>query len=219
MIRVLLADDQDLVRAGLRSLLDAQDGVEVVGEAADGAEAVALAVRLLPDVVVMDLRMPRRDGVAATAELRALLPAMRVLVLSTFDEDELVRAAVAAGACGYLLKDAPVEQLLLGLRCAASGQTLVSPAIARRLLDRFAAPLRPLPDLTSRERDVLVLLARGLSNRELGRQLHVSEATVKTHVSSLLAKLGLRDRLQAAVLAYETGLVLPGEDAAGARPT
>ena len=211
MIRVLLADDQDLVRAGLRSLLDARTDVDVVGEAADGSEAVALALRLRPDVVVMDVRMPRVDGIEATAEIRRLLPGTRVLVLTTFDEDALVRRAVEAWASGYLLKDAPVDHLVLGLRCTAAGDSLVSPAITRRLLDRLAeTDLARLPDITPREREVLTLIARGLSNREIATRLHVSETTVKTHVSSLLTSLGLRDRLQAAVVAYETGLVVPG---------
>lgn len=210
-MRVLLADDQDLLRSGLRSLLDAQGDVVVVGEAADGVEAVALAVRLRPDVVVMDVRMPRRDGIEATAAVRRLLPDTKVLILTTFDDDELVHAAVRAGASGFLLKDVPVEQLVYGLRCVTSGEALVSPTITRRLLERFATTsTSPLPELTPRERDVLVQLAAGRSNRELAELLHLSEATVKTHVSSLLAKLGLRDRLQAVVLAYECGLVRPG---------
>jgi DNA-binding NarL/FixJ family response regulator len=212
MIRVLLADDQDLVRAGLRSLLTPYEGLEVVGEAADGAEAVALALRLRPDVVVMDLRMPRRNGIEATVELRRVAPEVRVLVLTTFDDDELVHAALRGGASGFLLKDAPVEQLVYGIRCIHSGEALVSPSVTRRLLDRLVPPAtRPLPPLTERERAVLVRLARGLSNRELATELHLSEATVKTHVSNLLTKLDLRDRLQAAVLAYESGLVRPGE--------
>lgn len=212
MIRVVLADDQDLVRAGLRSLLDAREEIEVVGEAADGAEAVALALRLRPDVVVMDVRMPRQDGITATSEIRRLVAQTRVLVLTTFDDDDLVAAAVEAGASGYLLKDAPVDHLVLGIRCAAAGDSLVAPAITRRLLDRFArTSLRDLPEITARERDVLTLIARGLSNREIADRLHLSETTVKTHVSSLLATLGLRDRLQAAVLAYETGLVVAGQ--------
>jgi DNA-binding NarL/FixJ family response regulator len=214
VIRVLLADDQDLVRAGLRSLLDAQDDVEVIGEAADGAEAVALALRLRPDVVVMDVRMPRQDGVSATHEIRRLAPRTRVLMLTTFDDDALITAAVDAGACGYLLKDVPVDHLVLGLKCAAAGDALVAPSITRRLLDRFAQTARrDLPALTVREREVLALIARGMSNREIARRLHLSETTVKTHVSSLLASLGLRDRLQAAVLAYETGLIVPGQEA------
>jgi DNA-binding NarL/FixJ family response regulator len=212
MIRVLLADDQDLVRAGLRSLLTAYADLDVVGEAAEGAEAVAMALRLRPDVVVMDLRMPGRDGIEATDELRRVAPGVRVLVLTTFDDDELVHAALRAGASGFLLKDAPVEQLAYGIRCVHSGEALVSPSVTRRLLDRLVPPAsRPMPPLTERERAVLIQLARGLSNRELAAEFHLSEATVKTHVSSLLTKLDLRDRLQAVVLAYESGLVRPGE--------
>ncbi|HET7689077.1 MAG TPA: response regulator transcription factor [Nocardioidaceae bacterium] len=214
MIRIILADDQDLVRAGLSSLLAAYEDLDVVGQAADGAEAVALALRLRPDLVVMDLRMPRRDGIEATAELRRVAPQVRVLVLTTFDDDELVHAALRGGASGFLLKDAPVEQLVYAIRCIHSGEALVSPSITRRLLDRLVpAASRPLPALTERERSVLVQLARGLSNRELAAELHLSEATVKTHVSNLLTKLGLRDRLQAVVLAYESGLVRPGKPA------
>lgn len=212
MIRVLLADDQDLVRAGFRSLLDARDDIDVVGEAADGAEAVALAIRLRPDVIVMDVRMPRQDGISATAEIRRLVPQSRILVLTTFDDDALVAAAVDAGACGYLLKDVPLDHLVVGLQCAAAGDALVAPAITRRLLDRLSrSALREVPQLTAREREVLTLIAQGLSNREISLRLHLSETTVKTHVSSLLGSLGLRDRLQAAVLAYETGLVVPGQ--------
>lgn len=214
MIRVLLADDQDLVRSGLRSLLDSREDVRVVGEAADGVEAVALSVRLRPDVVVMDVRMPRRDGIEATADIRRLLPETKVLVLTTFDDDELVHAAIRAGATGFLLKDVPVDQLVYGLRCVMSGDALVSPSITRRLLDRFATTgTAVLPPLTPRERDVLVKLSAGLSNRELARALHLSEATVKTHVSNLLAKLGVRDRVQAVVLAYESGVVRAGPEA------
>ncbi|MEV0719915.1 response regulator transcription factor [Asanoa sp. NPDC050611] len=217
-VRVLLADDQPLLRTGFRMVLGAQGDLDVVGEAGDGAEAVDLARRLLPDVVLMDVRMPRMDGVAATrAIVEARLP-VRVLVLTTFDLDEYVVGALRAGASGFLAKDVPADDLVTAIRTVAAGEAVVAPRILRRLLDRFAAALpdprettRPaLATLTDREREVLVQVARGLSNAEIARKLSVSETTIKTHVGHVLTKLGLRDRVQAVVLAYESGLVRPG---------
>ncbi|MBB5113812.1 response regulator transcription factor [Micromonospora echinospora] len=217
-VRVLLADDQPLLRTGFRMVLGAEDDLDVVGEAGDGAEAVELARRLLPDVVLMDIRMPRMDGVAATrAIVSARLP-VRVLVLTTFEQDEHVVGSLRAGASGFLTKDVPAEDLVAAIRTVAAGDAVMSPRILRRLLDRFAellpdpaaAPARTLDPLTDREREVLVHMARGLSNAEIARVLSVSETTVKTHVGHVLTKLRLRDRVQAVVLAYETGLVRPG---------
>jgi DNA-binding NarL/FixJ family response regulator len=215
MIRVLLADDQELVRSGFRLILELADGIEVVGEAVDGREAVQLAKELKPDVVLMDVRMPDVDGIEATRQLRAAGLETRVLVLTTFDLDEYVYAAVRAGASGFLLKDAPREQLVTAVRTVARGEALLAPAITKRLIERFVA--RPVPEsvpgvaeLSAREGEVLRLLARGLSNAEIAAELFVGEATVKTHVARVLAKLGLRDRVQAVVFAYEHGLVEPG---------
>jgi DNA-binding NarL/FixJ family response regulator len=214
-MRVLLADDQELVRTGFRLILDAEDDLEVVGEAVDGFEAVEMARRLRPDVVAMDIRMPRMDGIEATRRLAGpgVEHPARVLILTTFDLDEHVYGALRAGACGFLLKDAPAEELVHAVRVCAAGGALLSPSITRRLLDEFAArPARGrvlsgrIGDLTAREREVLVLVARGLSNAEIAAELVVGETTVKTHVGRLLAKLGLRDRVQAVVLAYEEGL-------------
>jgi DNA-binding NarL/FixJ family response regulator len=217
-IRVLLADDQRLVRSGFRMILRSDPGLEVVGEAGDGVEAVAEAKRLAPDVVLMDVRMPKVDGIEATRRLMRLDDPPRVLVLTTFDLDEYVFAALRAGASGFLLKDAPEEQLLAAIRVAADGGALFSPGVTRRLIERFAAlgdaaPPPGLDELTAREVAVLRLLARGLSNAEIAAELVVSEHTVKTHVARVLAKLGLRDRTQAVVAAYESGLVRPGEAA------
>jgi len=221
MIRVLLADDQSLVRAGFRLILKAEPGIEVVGEAADGAEAVTLAGELAPDVVLMDIRMPGLNGIEATKRIVGdpeRTP--RVLVLTTFDLDEYVYEALSSGASGFLLKDAPEEQLIAGIRIVADGGSLFSPAVTRRLIERFAAA-RPtatppgVAELTPRELAVLRLLARGQSNAEIAAELVVSEHTAKTHVAHILAKLALRDRVQAVVLAYESGLVQPGE----ARPS
>ena len=218
MIRVALVDDQELVRAGFRMMLDAQPDMTVVGEAADGLAAVALAAAGQADVMVMDVRMPRLDGVAAAQRICALGPRPRVLMLTTFDLDEYAFAALKAGASGFLLKDVPPEELLFAIRAVHSGDAVVAPSTTRRLLDRFA-PMLPagdaraaaeLDELTERERQVLVLVAQGLSNAELAKQLFVSEATVKTHVGRVLAKLGLRDRVQAVVYAYENGLVRAG---------
>jgi len=216
-IGVLLADDQAMVRAGFRMILESDPDISVVGEAANGEQAVASARRLRPDVVLMDIQMPDVDGLQATrritgdAELRS-----RVVILTTFERDEYVFEALQAGASGFLLKNAPPEQLLHAVRVVAAGDALLAPSVTRRIIEQFAhKPVRPeltvqLESLTQREREVLTLLARGKSNAELAADLFVSEGTIKTHVSSLLAKLGLRDRVQAVVLAYESGLVSPG---------
>ena len=216
MIRVLIADDQELVRSGFRLILELADGIEVAGEAADGREAVRLAKELQPDVVLMDVRMPELDGIEATRRLQQAGADARVLVLTTFDLDEYVYAAIRAGASGFLLKDAPREQLVTAVRTVARGEALLAPAITQRLLERFIS--RPPPDqaapeiadLSARELEVLRLLARGLSNAEIASELIVGEATVKTHVARILRKLSLRDRVQAVVFAYESGLVEPG---------
>ncbi|MGY0005513.1 response regulator [Micromonospora sp. I033] len=217
-VRILLADDQPLLRTGFRMVLGTEDDLDIVAEAGDGVEAVELSRRLLPDVVLMDIRMPRMDGVAATrAIVDARLP-VRVLILTTFDLDEYVVGALRAGASGFLAKDVPAEDLVTAIRTVAAGEAVVAPRILRRLLDRFAdvlpdpaaTPPKALHALTEREREVLVQVARGLSNAEIARELSVSETTVKTHVGHVLTKLGLRDRVQAVVLAYETGLVRPG---------
>ena len=218
-IRVALVDDQELVRAGFRMMLDAQPDMTVVGEAADGLAAVALAARREVDVMVMDVRMPRLDGVEAARRICAAGQRPRVLMLTTFDLDEYAFAALKSGASGFLLKDAPPEELLFAIRAVHSGDSVVAPSTTRRLIDRFV-PLIPagaaedatpaaagLAELTEREREVLVQVAAGLSNAEIATRLFVSEATVKTHVGRILGKLGLRDRVQAVVLAYETGLV------------
>jgi DNA-binding NarL/FixJ family response regulator len=216
-IKVLLVDDQPLLRTGFRMVLGAEADIDIVAEAGDGAEAVDLARRLLPDVVLMDIRMPRMDGVAATkAIVDAKLP-VRVLILTTFDLDEYVVGALRAGAAGFLAKDVPADDLVDAIRSVASGEAVVAPRILRRLLEKFVDRL-PEPDgatpasldvLTDRERQVLGLVAKGLSNAEIAKELTVSETTVKTHVGHVLTKLGLRDRVQAVVLAYETGLVKP----------
>ena len=220
IVRVLIADDQDLVRAGLRMLIDAEDDLDVAGEAVDGEQAVHLARRLRPDLVLMDIRMPRLDGLAATRQLLSDdgEDAPRVLVLTTFDRNEYVYEALRAGASGFMLKDMPGPQLVAGLRAVAAGDALLAPAVTRRMIEEFAgvrhAPMPPgFEELTSRERETFLLLARGLSNAEIAAEHVVSEATVKTHVANVLSKLGLRDRIQAVVLAYETGLVKPGRAA------
>jgi DNA-binding NarL/FixJ family response regulator len=217
MIRVLLADDQALVRAGFRMILKAEPGIEVAGEAADGVEAVALAAETAPDVVLMDVRMPEMDGIEATRRIVTSEDAPRVLVLTTFDLDEYVYEALRAGASGFLLKDAPEEQLLAGIRIVAGGGSLFAPSVTRRLIERFAPPETPrlregLDELTPREVEVLRLVARGLSNAEIAKDLFLSEHTVKTHIAHMLQKLDLRDRTQAVVAAYESGLVRPGAD-------
>ena len=217
MIRVLLADDQALVRAGFRMILKAEEGIEVAGEAGDGSEAVALAREFSPDVVLMDVRMPLMDGIEATRRIVVNGDAApRVLVLTTFDLDEYVYEALRAGASGFLLKDAPEDQLVAGIRIVAGGGSLFAPAVTRRLIERFArsqatAVPPALDELTARELEVLRLVARGLSNSEIAGTLVVSEHTVKTHVAHILGKLDLRDRVQAVVLAYEAGVVRPGE--------
>ena len=211
-IRVLLADDQTLVRSGFRMILRAEADMDVVGEAADGAEAIALSRELDPDVVLMDVRMPNVDGIEATRRIiDGSNRAPRVLVLTTFDLDEYVFEALRAGASGFLLKDAPEEQLVSGIRIVAGGASLFAPAVTRRLIERFAGTEPPAPppalgDLTARELEVLRLVARGLSNAEIAAELVLSEHTAKTHVAHILDKLGLRDRVQAVVLAYESGL-------------
>lgn len=212
-----MVDDQALVRAGFRMVLDYADDITVVGEAGDGAEAVRLLRTVAADVVVMDVRMPVLDGVAATRQICAAGPTPRVLVLTTFDTDADAFAALQAGASGFLLKNVPPEELLTAIRVVASGDAVVAPRITRRLLDRFAGQLTAAsvagPDtagLTEREQQVLRLVAQGLSNAEIAERLTVAEATVKTHVGRILSKLGLRDRVQAVVWAYETGLVRPG---------
>ena len=219
-VRILIADDQALVRAGFKMILDAEDDLDVVGEASDGGEAVALAERLEPQVVLMDIRMPEVDGIEAT---RRIITAagerpVRVLMLTTFDLNEYVYEALRAGASGFLLKDVPPEQLVAGIRVVAGGEALLAPSITKRLIQEFAsarpAPAQPpkgLDELTARELEVFKLVARGLSNAEIAEELVVSETTVKTHVAHVLMKLRLRDRVQAVVLAYESGLIQPGE--------
>jgi DNA-binding NarL/FixJ family response regulator len=216
-VRVLIADDQSLVRAGFRLVLENQPEIEVVGEAADGRQAVHGAARLRPDVVLMDIRMPELDGIAATREITAADRPARVLVLTTYDLDEYVYDALQAGASGFLLKDTPPAQLVDGIRAVAGGEALLAPTVTRRLIEEFARigpahRARPaaLDGLTPRELDVLRLLARGMSNAEIAAALVLSDTTIKTHVTHVLGKLGLRDRVQAVVLAYESGLVTPG---------
>jgi DNA-binding NarL/FixJ family response regulator len=216
-ISVLIADDQGLVRAGFRKLLESEQGLRVVAEAADGLEAVELAWRLQPDIVLMDIRMPRLDGLEATRRLLHGPTRTRVVMLTTFDLDEYVFDALTAGASGFLLKDAPPEQLIAAIQVVAGGDALLAPSITRRLIEEFvrrppsrAGPPSRLARLTARELEVLKLLARGLSNAEIAAELILGEATVKTHVGNLLTKLDLRDRVQAVVLAYESGLVQPG---------
>jgi len=221
-ITVVLADDQALVRTGFRMILAETDDIEVVGEAGDGDEAVRVAAAAGPDVVLMDVRMPGTDGIAATRRIRAAEPAPRVLILTTFDLDEYVYAGLRAGASGFVLKDALAPELISAVRVVASGEAVVAPTVTRRLIERFVGDgpeagrlsLAALDVLTRREREVLMLIARGLANAEIAHALFLSEGTVKTHVSRILAKLGLRDRLQAVILAYETGLVRAGQGSA-----
>jgi DNA-binding NarL/FixJ family response regulator len=219
-IRVLLCDDQALVRSGFRLILEAREDVEVVGEAEDGREAIEFARRLDPDVILMDVRMPNVDGVEATRRLVAGGSRARILILTTFDLDEYVYEAIRAGASGFLLKDVQPPQLVDAIRVVAAGEALLAPSVTRRLLDRFAHTLPgeekappELSSLTERELEVLKLLAGGLSNAELAQRLFLSETTVKSHISSVLRKLHVRDRVQAVVLAYEAGLVRPGSHA------
>jgi DNA-binding NarL/FixJ family response regulator len=218
---VLLVDDQALLRLGFRMILEAEDDLDVVGEAGDGRTGVSMAGALAPDVVLMDVRMPGLDGIAATAQIVARRPETKVLILTTFDLDEYVFAGLRSGASGFLLKDAPPGDLIAAIRTIAAGDAVIAPTATRRLLDQFA-PMLPSPDgsetsatdslaaLTDREREVFVLIAEGRSNREIAQELHVSEGTVKIHVGRVFAKLNLRDRVQAVVLAYETGVVRPG---------
>ena len=213
MIRVLLADDQALVRGGFRLILQAEPDIEVAGEAADGEQAVAAALQTRPDVVLMDIRMPVLDGIEATRRLIPQLGATRVVMLTTFDLDDYVVDAFRAGASGFLLKTAPPPQLVAAIRTVHAGDGLLAPASTRRLIEQSARPPAPAPvlgTLTAREYDVLRLLARGLTNAEIAAELVVEPSTVKSHVASLLAKLSLRDRVQAVVFAYESGLVHPG---------
>jgi DNA-binding NarL/FixJ family response regulator len=215
-VRVLIADDQDLVRAGFAMIIGNRDDLEVVGEVGDGVEAVALARSLKPDVILMDVRMPRMDGIEATRRLAEAGEPARIIILTTFDLDEPVFAALRAGASGFLLKNIRPDELVAAVRVVARGEALLAPTVTRRLLDRFAgelpggAPPPALDVLSEREIEVLKLVARALSNDEIAEQLTLSRATVKTHLSAILTKLGLRDRVQAAVLAYETGLIRPG---------
>jgi DNA-binding NarL/FixJ family response regulator len=216
-IRVVVVDDQAVVRAGFRVVLESEPDIEVVGEASDGEQAVVEALRARPDVVLMDVRMPRVDGIAATARLAApgVVDPPAVLVVTTFDLDEYVFAALRAGAVGFVLKDVEPDELVAAVRVVAAGDGLVAPGVTRRLIAEFARtsaprPTGPLPDLTEREREAWLLVARGLSNTEIAAELVLSPSTVKTHVGNLLAKLGCRDRVQAVVLAYERGVVRPG---------
>jgi DNA-binding NarL/FixJ family response regulator len=233
-IRVLLVDDQALVRAGFRMILDAEDDIEVVGEAADGEQAVSSAARFNPDVILMDVRMPNMDGIEATRKIVSAdgagaagsedpdpaLDRPRVLMLTTFELDEYVYESLRAGASGFLLKDVPADQLVAGIRVVAEGDALLAPSVTKRLISDFSAaraakaaeenPPAGLDELTTREMEVFKLIARGMSNHEIAQELVVSETTVKTHVARILMKLGLRDRVQAVVLAYESGLVQPG---------
>jgi DNA-binding NarL/FixJ family response regulator len=218
MIRVLLADDQDLVRAGFRALLDAQDDIEVVGEAGDGEEAVQLARRQRPDIVLMDIRMPGTDGLAATRAIAVddRLTGARIVILTTFELDEYVFEAIRSGASGFVVKHTKPAELLRAVRAVAAGDALLSPSVTRRLIREFAARTREAPQspaldaLTEREREVMALVAEGLTNNEIAERLVVSPLTAKTHVSRAMVKLGARDRIQLVVIAYESGLVRPG---------
>ncbi len=217
-VRVLLADDQALVRAGFAKILDAEPGIEVIGEAADGTQAVELARRLHPDIVLMDIRMPSLDGIAATQQIAKQRGAPYVLILTTYGLDDYVIGALRAGASGFLVKDAPPEELVHAIRTVAAGEALLDPSVTRAVIAELVrrSPSRPqqtaeLATLTDREREVLTLLTRGRANSEIADQLVVSEATVKTHITHLLMKLGVRDRVQAVIYAYEAGLVQPGQ--------
>ena len=211
-IRVLIADDQSMVRAGFRMLLSGEEDIDVVAEARDGREAVEKAARFDPTVVLMDIRMPELDGLEATRRIIAADDSARILILTTFGLDEYIYEALSAGASGFVLKDDPPEQLIAAVRTVAAGEALLSPAVTKRVIKQFARAPRPEPpkainELTARERDILRLIAGGLSNAEIGEELYIGETTVKTHVTHILQKLGLRDRVQAVVMAYQTGLI------------
>ncbi|MBB1513300.1 response regulator transcription factor [Tessaracoccus sp. MC1627] len=217
MTTVLVADDQELVRAGLRMILGAEEDIDVVGEAPDGEQAVRAAQLLRPDVVLMDIRMPGIDGIAATRRITHDLPGTKVVMLTTFDRSQMVYDSLLAGATGFLLKDLPREQLVAGVRAAARGEELLAPRITRRLIEEFTRAGRQGPppgydQLTEREAEVLIEVARGRSNHEIAQHLFISVETVKTHVARVLSKLGVRDRVQAVVVAYESGLIRPGSD-------
>jgi DNA-binding NarL/FixJ family response regulator len=215
LIRVLIADDQELVRTGFRLILQSEPDLEVAGEAATGRDAVALTASLRPDVVLMDIRMPDLDGIEATRQITRATAASRVMILTTFDLDEYVFAALQAGACGFLLKDVAANQLAAGVRMVAAGDALLAPSITRRLIEEFAVSRPQAPEqvkeLTPREMEIFLLVAKGMSNAEIAAKLVIGETTVKTHVTRLLMKLGVRDRIQAVVLAYEAGLVRPSQ--------
>ena len=223
-IRVIVADDQSMVRAGFRMLLGGEEDIEVVAEASNGLEAVEKAARFEPTVVLMDIRMPELDGLEATRRILAADPGARILILTTFDLDEYVYEALRAGASGFVLKDEPPEQLIAAIRTVAAGEALLSPSVTKRVIEQFSHMSRPTPpkeldELSERERDVFRLIARGLSNAEIGQELFISETTVKTHVTHILSKLGLRNRVQAVVLAHQTGLIdrdpIPGRYGSG----
>jgi DNA-binding NarL/FixJ family response regulator len=217
--RVVLVDDQNMVRRGFRMMLDSEEGIEIVGEAADGAQAVALVARLRPDVVAMDIQMPVLDGLAATRLIVANDSTARILVLTTFDQDDLLFEALSSGASGFVLKNAPPEALIEAIHVLARGDALLSPEVTRRVIERFArndvsvAPPRGVDGLTDRERDVVAAVAQGLTNIEVAASLNVGEATVKTHLSHVLTKLALRDRTRLVIWAYESGLIAPGANA------
>ena len=220
-IRVLVADDQAMVRSGFRMLLSGEPDIEVVAEAGTGREAVQKAARFEPTVVLMDIRMPDLDGLQATREIVAADPSARILILTTFDLDEYVYEALRAGASGFVLKDDPPEQLIAAVRTVAAGDALLSPAVTRRVINQFTriprpAPPKELDELTEREREIFVLIADGLSNAEIGSRLFISDATVKTHITHIFQKLGLRDRVQAVVLAYRSGIFEPSSGTPGA---
>lgn len=218
MIRILLVDDQDLIRTGLRMILNGELDMEVIGEAANGQDAIDRAVELDPDIVLMDIRMPEMDGIAATKLITSRAPHCRVIMVTTFDPDEYIYPALTAGASGFLLKDMPTEDLVDAVRVVASGDSVLSPQVTRRLIEQvneqgpIVQPSRLVDSLTEREREVLLEMGRGKTNNEIAEALFVSETTIKTHVSHILSKLALRDRVQAVVFAYENGLVIPGAE-------